>query len=135
LLHWLVGLLNIRDSKKTAIQKTKLAIQLTAQSRVIWPLVKLMAKDLKRLGWDERGASARYGLLGGAVGLLVFGSQGAGIAALGTAIGVPLWIVLGAGAAFAAPLIEQLRERVSTSRPADVGDTQSVIDVDAKEVR
>ena len=45
------------------------------------------------------------------MGIALFGSQSAGIAALGTAIGVPLWVVLGAGAAFANSLIEELKRR------------------------
>ena len=37
--------------------------------------------------------------------------QGAGIAALGTAIGVPLWVVFGAGAAFLGEIYERFTGR------------------------
>jgi hypothetical protein len=50
---------------------------------------------------------AKLGLSTAAVGVAIFGGQGAGIAALGTAIGVPLWAVLGSGAAFADVIIEE----------------------------
>ena len=73
--------------------------------------MKIAALKIKEAGWDNRSATARFGLGGAAVGLALFGSQGAGIAALGTAIGVPLWVVLGGGAAFANWLVEELSRR------------------------
>lgn len=87
---WLASLLDIRESTDSAFVKTKRAIQETVSRRVIWPAVKLMAKEVKRLGWDERSASARWGLGAGAAAAAFFGGQSAGIAALGTAVGVPL---------------------------------------------
>ena len=102
------GLLQIRSASLPATQKAKAAIKLTAECKVIWPITKMIAGEVKRLAWDDRSVTARFGLAGMAVGAAVFGGQGAGIAALGTAIGVPLWIVFGAGAAFAGVLIEEL---------------------------
>jgi hypothetical protein len=48
---------------------------------------------------------------GAVAGVALFGGKAAGIAALGTAIAVPLWIVLGAGGAFAGVLIEIIEGR------------------------
>lgn len=56
------------------------------------------------------------GLSAAAVGLAVFGNQAAGIAALGSAIGVPLWIVLGAGSMFADQLLKELSGALSASK-------------------
>lgn len=112
LLLWIGGLLKIRDSSAVKITKIKHAITLTAKSDVVWPLAKLTAAELKRIGWDERGTKSRAALATAMATLALFGTQGAGIAALGTAIGVPLWIVLGAGAYFAAGLIEELLEKL-----------------------
>jgi hypothetical protein len=41
---------------------------------------------------------------------LTLSGQGAGIAALGGAIGLPLWVVFGAGGAFLGVLIEEIRK-------------------------
>jgi len=136
LLTWMVGLLQIRDLSLSASRKAKLALQLTYKSKVIWPIIKAISVELKRHGWDERGTKARYGLVGAATGIAIFGSQGAGIAALGTAIGVPLWVVLGAGAAFAAPFVERLRELVSQERhSAQVEPPVDAIEVEAREIK
>jgi len=74
------------------------------------------------------------GLGGAAVGLALFGTQGAGIAALGTAIGVPLWVVFGAGAAFLGVLYDEITrkavdktEGVEPVSQADVTDLSSSI--------
>lgn len=65
------------------------------------------------MGWDERSWMARLGLPGILIGAVVFGGEGAGIAAFGGAIGVPLWIVLGGGGAFAGRLLEEINRTVN----------------------
>src|SRR5690606_15189222 len=69
--------------------------------------VTLTGKAVKELGWDNRGLSGRLGIATAIATVVVFGGQGAGIAALGTAIGVPLWVVFGAGAAFLGEVYEK----------------------------
>lgn len=68
----------------------------------------LVAVAVKDLAWDNRGLPARMGISAAILAAIAFGGQGAGIAALGTAIGVPLWVVFGAGAAFIGDLYERL---------------------------
>jgi hypothetical protein len=105
---WIERLLEIKASNLPAAQKAKQAILVTGSSNVVLPTVKMIAREAKRVAWDDRGIKARLGLGGAAVGLALFGGQGAGIAALGTAIGVPLWVVFGAGAAFLGVLYEEI---------------------------
>jgi hypothetical protein len=120
---WAEKLLRIRDEPVGVIEKSRRAMQETMDSKVVWPVAKTIGKEIKRLGWDERGTKSRFALVGSAAGIALFGGQSAGIAALGTAIGVPLWIVLGAGGAFAAVLLEELRgnrnEKGATYRVID----------------
>ena len=133
LLFWVVRLIQIRESSLSGIQKAKQALQLTSKSKVVWPVVKILSQEVKRLGWDERGTKSRFGMVGAGVGLALFGSQGAGIAALGTAIGVPLWVVLGAGAYFAPVLIDELMKLVPEARqPKRSNGKFEVIDVVVK---
>ncbi|WP_423679896.1 hypothetical protein [Undibacterium sp. WLHG33] len=132
LLLWMLQLVHIRNSGVSNVQKAKQALHVTSHSKVIWPVVKILGQEIKRLGWDERGTKSRFGIVGAGLGLTFFGTQGAGIAALGTAIGVPLWIVLGAGAYFAPVLIEELRKHIPESRqPYQKEDSYEIIGVDA----
>ena len=106
--QWIERLLVVRASELSVIRKAKLAITVTADSKVILPTVKLIGRELKRLAWDDRSIKARFGLGGTAIALAAFGGQGAGIVALGTGIGVPLWVVFGAGATFLGVLYEEI---------------------------
>lgn len=131
LLHWMIQLLEIRESKISTVQKAKQAVLITKHGEVTWPMVKMLAVELKRVGWDERTHKGRAGLLTAGGALAVFGSQGAGIAALGTAVGVPLWIVLGAGAYFATGLAQELIERLpKESRPKFKNGTYEIVDIE-----
>jgi hypothetical protein len=107
LSRWAVQLLDIRAGALTPMQKVKQALIVTSKATVVRPALKTLSRELKRIGWAERSLTGRLGLAGAAIGLAVFGGQGAGIAAMGTAIGVPLWVVLGSGAAFAGVMIEE----------------------------
>ena len=91
-------LLSTYNSKLPSTAKFKQALALTG-------------KALKELGWDNRGLSGRLGIATAIGTALIFGGQGAGIAALGTAIGVPLWVVFGAGAAFLGEIYERFTGR------------------------
>lgn len=116
---WAEGLLDIKKNETSRFAKARAAIALTLASKVVWPVVKLAARRAKQIGWDNRSGAARLGLLGSSAGLALFGGQSAGIAALGTAIGVPLWIVLGAGSAFAGGLISEIKRVRSTESDQD----------------
>jgi len=104
---WASRLLELRNAGLPHMQKARQAISITTTSKILWPTVKIVGHELKRLGWSERSWGARLGGMGAVVGATAFGGQAAGVAALGTAIGVPLWVVLGSGAAFAGVLIEE----------------------------
>ncbi len=118
LIRWIEQLLEIKAANLPAKSKAKEAVALTAKSKVILPSVKMIGREIKRLGWDERSIKGRLGITGSLVGIALFGGQGAGIAALGTAIGVPLWVVFGAGAVFAGVLYEEITGSPPSPRTA-----------------
>lgn len=113
LLRWARELMSIRDSDLPTLQKAKDAIAVTIRSKAIWPFVVTVGKEIKRLGWDERSLPAKLGLSAAALAAIAFSGKGASIAALGGAIGVPLWVVFGAGGAFAGVIIEEISRRNS----------------------
>ncbi|RWE03113.1 hypothetical protein [Mesorhizobium sp.] len=124
-LHILVvKLLDLRQSDLSVYQKARAAISATITSKAIWPVLKIIAFETKKHGWDKRTAAQRFGLSAAAVGVAMFGGANAGIAALGGAVGVPLWVVLGGGAMFARYLFEELQR----SQKVDSGVTHSVFD-------
>ncbi|MGB8378776.1 MAG: hypothetical protein WCE70_09990 [Rhodanobacteraceae bacterium] len=125
---WIEKLLELKASNIPAPQKAKQAILLTANSKVVVPTVKIIARQTKRVTWDERSLKGRLGIGGAALGLALFGGQGAGIAALGTAIGVPLWVVFGAGAAFLGVLYEEI-----TGKQPNPTTTYRVIDANRED--
>jgi hypothetical protein len=108
LQQWITQLLVLKDAPIGKLEKAKKAIAITASSKAAIVAAKIVTRHVKRVAWDERSTAARFGLGGAALGLAAFGSQGAGIAALGTAVGVPLWVVSGAGASLAGVLLEEL---------------------------
>jgi hypothetical protein len=79
--------------------------------------VSLTGKALKELGWDNRGWTGRLGIATAIATAVLLGGQSAGIAALGTAVGVPLWVIFGAGGAFLGEIIERFtgKPRVEAS--------------------
>lgn len=127
---WVQGLLRVRESDLSTYGKAKQAVGLTASSKVILPVLKIVAKQSKVHGWDNRSAAQRIGMGAAATGVALFGGANAGIAALGTAIGVPLWIVLGGGAMFAKYLFDELTRKKSTT---GTGASYRVIDAEKEE--
>lgn len=132
LVPWLEALLAIKTSNSSVVEKARRAFAVTADSKVILPILQLIAKELrlelldaKKLKvssvnsvlmslkdlWSKQSLPAKLGISASALAMAIFGSQGAGIAALGTAIGVPLWIVFGAGGAWAGVVLEQLKTK------------------------
>lgn len=82
----------------------------TCSSDLMIAVVKMVAAEAQSL-WEKTSSGGRLGAIGVGGGLLFFGTKGAGIAALGTAIGVPLWVVFGAGGAFLGVLYDELNRK------------------------
>lgn len=112
---WLRKLLSVSGSNQTLTTKMRQALEITRSADVVKPIAITIGKEVKRVGWDERSWPARFALSGALATAAVFGGEGAGVAAFGTAVGVPLWMVTSAGAAFAGVLVEEL-ERIRNPR-------------------
>ncbi len=146
--EWAKGLLAIKHSNMGTFVKGQTAIKFTAQSKVIIPILKILAKEIKidqlnlskaktssktsvlksmKAFWANRSLPTKMGLGASSVALIVFGTQGAGIAALGTAIGVPLWVVFGAGATFAGVLYEEVTGKKFDAKTIDMSARKSFL--------
>ena len=118
LLDWAQKLLEIRSSNLPAVHKARRALRVSTRKEVIVSTTQLIysriepvIRDVKRHGWDERGIAGRFTIGGIVLGATAFSGQGAGLAALGSAVGLPLWFVLGAGGAFLGTLVEELSRK------------------------
>ena len=129
LKSWLGALLSLREEKLPWHKKAKRALSATRDSRVLGHLIKRIGTSVKRHGWDQRSSTQRLGIGVAAVSVTLFGGANAGIAALGGAVGVPLWIVFGAGSMFAKTLYDELVGGKSNGS----GVTYTVLDADKNE--
>jgi hypothetical protein len=111
-------LLVIRKSDRPVTQKALDALTRTANQELMLVLATTAGRSLVKVAWDDRTWAARLGLSAAALAAATTAGQGAGIAAFGTAIGVPLWVVLGAGGTFAGVLIDELTQ--AGDRPAEL---------------
>ncbi|ANN55976.1 hypothetical protein A9174_03805 [Mesorhizobium loti NZP2037] len=125
-----VKLLDLRQSDLSVYQKARAAMSATIKSKTIWPVLKIIAFETKKHGWDKRTATQRFGLSAAVVGVAMFGGANAGIAALGGAVAVPLWVVLGAGSMFARYLFDELVQRAPE---IESGATYSVLNAERVE--
>lgn len=91
----------LSEISKTSLPSTEKVSRATS---LVWDKAKLIA-------WDDRGFATKVAMIAAIAGIVTFGSQGAGIAALGGAISVPLWILFGAGGAFLALLYQEISGR------------------------
>jgi hypothetical protein len=116
-LCWLQELKALRDRDLSFREKAIAVARLTHDRRGVWPLVKITASTLRKHGWTDRSWKARLSVGAAVATLASVGSAGAGIAALGGAIGVPLWLVFGAGGILAGTLIDELLEALPPREP------------------
>jgi hypothetical protein len=117
LFTWAQEIIAIRESNLPAQAKLRRAIAASANVDLLVPVLQRMLAEMKSVGyrskrllWDDRGWAARLALIGITAGSLGFGSQAAGIAALGRAVAVPLWFLLGSGGAFLGVLVDVLTD-------------------------
>ncbi|NKJ97110.1 hypothetical protein GFM14_37410 [Rhizobium leguminosarum bv. viciae] len=108
LRDWARLLINLKDEKMSTTAKARKAISLTASSKVILPAMKIISARAKKHGWDNRTSTQRLGIAAAAGAVALFPGANAGIAALGGAVGVPLWMVFGGGSMFLKVLYDEL---------------------------
>lgn len=108
LRDWARLLIFLKEEKMSAMAKARKAISLTASSKVILPAIKIISAQAKKHGWDNRTSTQRLGIAAAAGAVALFPGANAGIAALGGAVGVPLWMVFGGGSMFLKVLYDEL---------------------------
>jgi hypothetical protein len=67
-------------------------------------------KAIKVVAWDDQTWARRLFIGGAVVGIASFGGESAGIAAMGTAVGVPLALISTVGATILGVLIDETKK-------------------------
>ncbi|TBB95941.1 hypothetical protein ELH39_01075 [Rhizobium ruizarguesonis] len=117
LRDWARLLIDLKGEKISAAAKARKAISLTTSSKVILPAMKIISAQAKKHGWDNRTSTQRLGIAAAAGAVALFPGAYAGIAALGGAVGVPLWMVFGGGSMFLKVLYDELTKRPDEQAP------------------
>ena len=112
LLNWANQVLAIRAAKLPVPQKLTRIISVTRELGMAKPLLVLVAKEVRRMGWDERSKPMR-GVIGGAgLGLAVsLATPMAGLAAFGGAIAVPVVLLGAAAGALLTAIVDELTSK------------------------
>lgn len=129
LLAWLESLLSIRDSGARPLRKARAALNLQDAAGALEPAARATARLLTDVAWKDRSWETRLGVGAMTLAAATAGGGAAGVAALGAAVGVPLWIVLGTGGGFAATLADELRRSLDTP-PSTSSDDGPVVDAE-----
>lgn len=127
LADYMAALILLRHSELPNQTRVMDAIDLTADRQVLGVLTKGSGRLLAKHAWRDRSWLTRIGLSAAAIASILTAGQGAGIALLGTAVGVPLWIVFGSGGEFASELVDEVA-RGRTGAERESLDVDEIVD-------
>mgnify|MGYP006888963638 CR=1 FL=1 len=66
----------------------------------------------KNKAWSNQSWARRFGVIGATLGTAAFGTQAAGLAAMGGAVGISLALVSTVGATFVEVLVDELTKEI-----------------------
>ena len=119
LASWLRSLVALRRAPLSPKEKWAAIRKELKEVTVLLPIVGAMGEAVKEHVWDDRTWGFRLAGGAAAVTAATVGGKKAGLAMLGTAVAVPLWVVFGAGAAFAGLIIDELEGMLDRRRAGD----------------
>jgi hypothetical protein len=112
-------LLEVRDMEASAGDKLRKAIPDEQDAKSALDALQSSASQIKDLAWDDRTWPARVGIGAATVVAATVAGQSAGLALLGTAIAIPLWVVFGNGHDFAGALVTDLEASLDPTEPGE----------------
>jgi hypothetical protein len=109
MLNWFRMLVELRNAPLTRREKARSIARSWSEVGIVLPILREIGRIIKERVWDGRSWSFRLSVGAAAITVSTVGGKKAGLALLGTAVAVPLWVVFGAGAAFAGLIIQELQ--------------------------
>jgi hypothetical protein len=82
---------------------------------------KLLVTAIEAIRSWRPGLGLSFLLAGAAAGFAAFGSEAAGLAAMGSAVAVPLWLVTSAGSTMLGVVLDELRNKARRSPTPSAG--------------
>ena len=110
LLEWAKKVKGIQKNDQLSFKEKITELKTLNNSGAFKSSTKIITAYVKRY-WRNANWTERLALLGAGGTLIVFGSGGAGISALGGAIGLPLFLVTAAGGALIGIIIDKLESK------------------------
>ncbi|WP_295394696.1 hypothetical protein [uncultured Thiodictyon sp.] len=118
LLAWARGLGVIRHGELRGGKKMAAMFALTRDHKATWPILKVMSRAVKIIAWDARSWKLRLGVVAVVGTFVAVGNEGAAIVALGGGIGLPLWVLMGAGGVVLGLLADLVKRQLQKPRAA-----------------
>lgn len=109
-LSWAERSMTIVNNRELSKSQKLLALREVRASKPILRLFVALARLVKSKTWDNQSWARRFGIGGLAVGAVTFGTQAAGVAAMGTAIGVPLALITASGGLVLGVVIDEIKK-------------------------
>lgn len=111
LLNWAIQVREIQENKSLTRKQKINYLRKLNNKKAFFNSIKLVPSMLAKK-WRDSNLSAKLTLIGGSAGLFIAGIKGgAGIAALGGAIGLPFFLLTAAGGAFIGTIIDNLKNK------------------------
>ena len=122
---WLGRLLAIRYASACVRTKLARALRTTASRQLVVSVLKATGRPLVELAWEDRTWAVRFAALAALVATTQVQGQRAGVALMGTAFGVPLWVVFAGSGALAGVILEEM---LRSPLQRETGWTVSIVD-------
>ena len=111
-LQWAEKSLVVIENKGLSkVEKVKQLNKLETPKAVMI-FFQALLRFLKNKAWTNQSWARRLGLIGATLGTAVFGTQAAGLATMGTGIGISLALVSTVGATFIGVLVDELSKEI-----------------------
>lgn len=109
-LEWAERSLNVvRDSNLSRREKL-VQLRKVKSTKAVLRLLLAVARLVKAKTWDGQSWARRLTVGGLGIGFATFGTKAAGVAAMGTAVGVPLALITATGALVLGVVIDELKK-------------------------
>jgi phosphoglycerate dehydrogenase-like enzyme len=112
ILVWSKEVEQIKADKSLSLQQQIVKVHNLETSPIVRVFIGRISKLARKHLWQERNWASRLTLMGLTLGLTIAGTQGAGVAALGGAVGLKLYMLSSAGGALLGVFIDEVEKNL-----------------------